>query len=188
MTLLRLAVLLSLAGTSALAATPERSERRQSRLPASWGKAGVTLDQYAVDGGVCAWQAIQLDIANTEPARRLVAASRHLEHADARAGSALPPLADPTAGAQPTPIPVDAGRDYREAIDRYRPDEQFEAIRDIQSEALARCLTERGYTRFRLTEEQARELRRLRRGSPERRAFLHRLGSDPEVIARQAAD
>jgi hypothetical protein len=51
---------------------------------------------------------------------------------------------------------------------------------------LEKCLTERGYVRFRLTKGQARHLKALTTGSLERRKYLYKLASDPAVLAEQA--
>jgi hypothetical protein len=45
---------------------------------------------------------------------------------------------------------------------------------------------DRGYVRFRLTEDQRVALARLDKGSEERREFLYRLASNPDVLAAQA--
>jgi hypothetical protein len=49
-----------------------------------------------------------------------------------------------------------------------------------------RCLIDRGYRRFRLTEAQERELGRLPHGTMERAHYLHGLAADPAVMAAQA--
>ncbi|HEX4736118.1 MAG TPA: hypothetical protein VH331_01000 [Allosphingosinicella sp.] len=59
-------------------------------------------------------------------------------------------------------------------------------VADQLQAAVDRCLVDRGYTRFRLTEDQARNLSRFHRGTIERAHFLHRLASDPGVMAAQA--
>jgi hypothetical protein len=66
------------------------------------------------------------------------------------------------------------------------PDRQFEAIEDIQQQTLDTCLTQRGYHQFRLTDSQRQELRRLDRGTEERRAYLHSLAADAEVLRQQS--
>ena len=47
------------------------------------------------------------------------------------------------------------------------------------------CLVERGYQKFRLTDDQHDQLRRLKIGTPEREHYLHTLGSNPQVLAAQ---
>jgi hypothetical protein len=68
----------------------------------------------------------------------------------------------------------------------YRVDQQFADIADLQYRSLDTCFAARGYRQFRLTAEQETRLRHLRRGSEQRRAYLHSLGSDPEILNRQA--
>lgn len=47
------------------------------------------------------------------------------------------------------------------------------------------CLIERGYQKFRLTDAQHDQLRRLKTGTAEREHYLHNLGSNPDVLAAQ---
>jgi len=56
------------------------------------------------------------------------------------------------------------------------------ALQRARSDALRSCLVNRGYVEFRLTPEQRKQLAALPEGSDERRQFLHKLGSDPEVL------
>ena len=51
--------------------------------------------------------------------------------------------------------------------------------------AVDQCLVERGYHRFRLTNAQLDQLRRLRLGTAEREHYLHSLGSNASVLAAQ---
>jgi hypothetical protein len=57
-------------------------------------------------------------------------------------------------------------------------------LRDQLQNAVDRCLVERGYRLFRLTDEQRRALARLRRNSAERQHYLHGLAADPAVAAQ----
>jgi hypothetical protein len=47
------------------------------------------------------------------------------------------------------------------------------------------CLTEFGFVRFGLIDEQIQTLETLPRGDPARRDFMHALGSNAEIIERQ---
>ena len=67
-----------------------------------------------------------------------------------------------------------------------RPQHRINQVRDLMRVAMDTCLTELGYTRFRLTEAQRERLSHLRYGQPERHAFLHNLASDPAVLAAAA--
>lgn len=59
-------------------------------------------------------------------------------------------------------------------------------IADQLQNAVDRCLIDRGYARFHLTDEQDRQLSRFHRGTMERARFLHSLAADPRVMAAQA--
>jgi hypothetical protein len=59
-------------------------------------------------------------------------------------------------------------------------------IADQLQATVDRCLIDRGYTRFHLTEAQDRQLSRYHHGTMERAHFLHSLASDPAVMAAQA--
>ena len=164
--------------TTAFAAPPPPSHPPHADV--SWGKAGVSLYDYRLDGAECAWQAMSLDVSGTAAAQTLVRASRELNHIVDTAWMSYS-TGTPNAMAVGSP-----GIAYQQALHKYRTDEQFAAVRDLQYDTLGRCLAERGYSRFQLTAEQRATLKHLRRGSDERRAFLYGLASDREVLQRQA--
>jgi hypothetical protein len=58
-------------------------------------------------------------------------------------------------------------------------------IADQLQASVDRCLIDRGYSRFRLTAAQDRQLGRFHRGTTERAQFLHSLAADPQVTAAQ---
>jgi hypothetical protein len=149
---------------TALLATPLPAAARAGEI--SWGRPGVSIDTYSADATACVNKAVNLDITDTEAVQRLIQASRAL-------------------------ATIETNMDilsHARMRDGYRPDRQFEAIKSLQQTTLDACLAERGYRQFRLTDAQLRQLRRLEQGSAERRAFLHRLAADPEVLRRQALD
>lgn len=154
-----------------LAAASASAAHRQSDI--SWGKHGVSLEEYWIDGAMCSYQAVSHDLSDTPQARRLVRASRRLEHIEGQWG---------------TPTAYSSAIEHRRIVDGVQPERLFGQVAEIQQEVLDACLTERGYRQFRLTDAQKRHLRRLEPGSTERRAFLHRLGSDPEVLRIQGID
>jgi hypothetical protein len=51
---------------------------------------------------------------------------------------------------------------------------------------LKSCLAGRGYQEFALTPEQRAELAKLPQGSDQRRDYLYKLGTSPEVLTQQA--
>ncbi|WP_114951272.1 hypothetical protein [Sphingosinicella terrae] len=167
-------VLLTFAAAQASAQVTPRNAPRET----SWGKPGVSLEQYHSDGITCARIAVNQDITSTDQVRTLIRASRALDNA-AQASWVTGPSATDAAS------PVAVNTDLNRTMEAYRVDRQIRELSDMQYDTLAVCLRELGYRQFRLTEPQQRELRRLRQGSSERRAFLHRLGSDAQVLESQ---
>jgi hypothetical protein len=129
----------------------------------SWGKAGVSLEDYWVDAAECGHAAAAIDLKDTTPAKALVYGSRLLD--DASSPGEIISIQQLVA-----------------------PEIQWNRAATIMRKALESCLSGRGYIRFQLTDSQFRRLRKLDAGSLERRQFLHRLASDPAVLARQAVD
>lgn len=167
---------------AAIAVTSVAGAAQPPKHNISWGKAGVSFEDYTADSWACAGEAITQDISKTEPVRALITASRELDQAaltDWMYGSAAGPgYVNSAAG---------AGIDSARVMMKYRPDLQFAAVRQIQYRTMVSCLIRRGYTPFELTADQVGHLRKLRRGSVERRAYLHSLGSDPAVLGQQSA-
>ena len=167
-------MLVALLITACGVATAADAQRRQTPI-VTWGKAGVSLDEYRADSIACASEAYYLDVSSTTAAQQLVSASRQLQTIE---------------DTRPRPMNMDEsisyGADIGNTLNHYRPDRQFEAIEDIQQQTLDTCLTQRGYHQFRLTDSQRQELRRLDRGTEERRAYLHSLAADAEVLRQQS--
>lgn len=166
-----------LALSLASAASAEKPSSRELR-ETSWGKPGVSLEQYRMDAGICAWQATNMDISHSKPAKTMVKASQALEHQTHWIG-----MVTSVNGASSM---AGAAISMRNVEDRFRVDKQFEEVADMQYDALHRCLRERGYTRFQLTAEQAKRLRKLRSGTMKRHLYMHSLGSNPVIVASQA--
>jgi hypothetical protein len=174
---------LALTGTAAVAApAPE----------VSWGKAGISFDDYRLDASRCLATAQNVDLRGTEPARVLARASRQIDAA--LPGSASGGMAPSTMSA-----PGDRAGDGVAAnlelvgsaarvahiVESARPGEQIDAARGILQSALDECLSSLGYHRFRLTDEQRERLRRLRSRTEARQHYLHSIASDPRVLAAQ---
>lgn len=166
-------------GALAAAAAGAATAQTHRDIETSWGKAGVSLTQYRLDAGVCAAEAISLDVSATPAAKRMVLASRALDTAYSTAWMYNPSAAGGNYLGNPW-------HEVARVRGMYRVEENFEQVRGLQLTALADCLSGRGYRRFRLTDEQRRQVRRLPMGSQRRRAFLHGLASDADVLARQA--
>jgi hypothetical protein len=129
----------------------------------SWGKQGVSLEQYSADSSGCARMAADVDLDGTAPARALVFWTR-------LGNGTMPPNNYADLWMSP----------------RINPAVQWNRAATILRDTLEDCLVERGYVKFELTDEQYTALKRLEPGSAERRAYLHSLASDPAVLAAQA--
>lgn len=154
------------------------AEARTRDIEASWGKPGVSMTDYRLDAGVCAAKAISVDVADTSAARQLVKASRALDNAYSTAWMYNPPAAGGIWFGSPW-------QEVRRIQDTFAVDESLDEIRALQLAALRSCLTQRGYRQFALTPEQRQRLKRLALGSEKRRAYLHGLASDPQILAGQ---
>jgi hypothetical protein len=60
------------------------------------------------------------------------------------------------------------------------------AAQRARTDALKSCLAAAAIHEFELTAEQRAELAKLPQGSEERRAYLYKLGTDEQVLAKQA--
>ena len=151
-----LAVTLGLAlGSSAAVA-----HRITPGYEASWGKPGVSLEDYWIDSAKCGHQAAEVDLSSTAPAQALVIASRMTE------------------------VYIDSSA-FIGAIRIGSPEVQWNRAATIMRRQLESCLAMRGYVKFKLTKDQARRLKMLEVGSLERRKYLYSLASDPEILEAQ---
>jgi hypothetical protein len=127
----------------------------------SWGKAGVSLEDYWVDSATCGHQAAAIDLRGTAPAEALVLASRQMDN-------------------------WSDFESIQQALRLAAPAVQWDRAATIMRHELETCLAQRGYVKFKLTKDQARRLRKLEIGSLERRKYLYSLASDPAVLQAQA--
>jgi hypothetical protein len=157
----------------------------------SWGKAGVSLQDYRLDATRCLGLVEHLDLVGTEPANALVQGTRRIDNIYAQAGgefsgAGAPVGQDGPAGQAAASTAVQPGSQVMNVVEFTRPQHRINQVRDLMRVAMDACLTELGYRRFRLTDAQQERLRHLRYGRPERHAYLHSLASDPEVLRTQA--
>jgi hypothetical protein len=150
-----------------------------ARRPAlSWGKPGISYEQYRADATICLREAAGTDLTGTEPANALVLASRRIE-------TALTNDFTPMVGGGFDPLITFANAVQQQRI-AARPDLRIRQARDILQARLDHCLEEHGYRRFQLTDAQRRALNHFDRRRPERQAYLHSLASDPQILASQS--
>lgn len=167
----------------------------------SWGKAGVDLETYRNDALECGLIGHYADVSQTEQARMFVRATRQMESVDST--SFVPPggettnyaPASPGGAARNYPLPsaspamtmmVDRALQYEQIRRGIRPERRMDELKQGMVSVVELCLQDRGYVQFRLTDEQRETLSDLDKGSDERRAFLHRLASNPAVLEAQA--
>ena len=156
---------------TALAASPAAAEPRPVD---SWGRAGVAYETYRNDSLECGLLGYNADVSQTEQAQAFVTATRRLEAIDNSGFSAGSP-----------DLAVEQARRYEQVRSSIRPEKRMDELKQGMTGVVEDCLRERGYVQFRLTDEQREMLSHLDRGSEERREFLYRLASNPEVLAAQ---
>jgi hypothetical protein len=186
------AVALALAASSPAAAKPKPVD--------SWGRANVDYATYRNDSLECGLLGYSADVSQTEQARMFAAASRQLESIDNSnyAGSGAMPSASVGSGGSQGGVQVpdvstaaamsrgvEQARQYEQVRRSIRPERRMEELKRGMTAIVEDCLRERGYTQFRLTDEQREALSRLRKGSDARREYLHSLASNRAVLETQ---
>lgn len=154
----------------------------------SWGKPGVSIDQYRTDAITCGRAGYYMDVSDTEAAHVFKDASGKLEaNENAMASVATmagmgPPEERRAAEMELTGI-VDRSAHIVEGT---HPAERMKAVGNLMQARVDECLKGRGYVHFKLTDSQRKHLSRLHLGSAERHIFLYQLGTDPDVLKAQA--
>jgi hypothetical protein len=154
----------------------------------SWGKPGVSIDQYRTDAVTCGRLGYYADVSNTEAAHVFKDATGQLTANEA----ALSTTAMMAGSGSPEARRA-AMMDLNNIVDRSahivesaRPTERMKAVGNLLQAKVDDCLRARGYVRFRLTPQQRRHLAHLHLGSPARHAYLYSLATDPRVLQAQA--
>jgi hypothetical protein len=177
--------------TAALAVAPATA---QPKPVDSWGRAGIAYETYRNDSLECGLLGHNADVSQTRQARDFVRATRQMEGTDnanfASPSASAAPAADGvamTAGAaQAMDMATVRARQYEQIRRSIRPEQRMKELKQGMVGVVEECLRERGYVQFRLTDEQRETLSHLARGSEERREFLYRLASNPDVLTTQA--
>jgi hypothetical protein len=154
----------------------------------SWGKAGVSLTQYRQDALDCALKGHYTDISKTDDAKAFVNASRQLDAVTQ--GASAPTTTGASATGPNSTDSVDQMARFADQqqhiVSSIRPEQRFHSIKKMLVDLTGECLASRGYSRFRLTDDQRHQLRKLKFGSEERRVYLYNLASNPVVLQTQA--
>jgi hypothetical protein len=161
----------------------------------AWGKKDVSMLDYRTDAGQCALIAVTMSTdgngANTAGG---ISGQNPAPPPQSPSGSGVSPGVilpgssgpRPSGGSQNNPTYRDsASADFvNRAANQQRAQEM--AAQRARNDALKFCLVNRGYTEFELTGEQRAALSKLPQGSDERREYLYKLGTDPDVLTRQS--
>ena len=157
----------------------------------AWGKEGVTMLDYRLDGGQCAVIAatVPQESNGEHAAGGLTGKNETTRLPQGSAGGGPGSSSAPSGSAFPT----GGGGAYRDntnvdTVSRAANQQQAAevAANRARTARLKTCLTERGYTEFALTPEQKAKLATLPEGSNERREYLYKLGTDAQVLKSQA--
>jgi hypothetical protein len=143
----------------------------------SWGKAGVSFEDYRNDAVECGRLAYYADISETDHAKAFVSATKRLEAADDHGMAAI--------GEDDMYRLAQLGARSEQIRASIRPEKRMRELHAGLVQVVEICLEERGYSRFALTDEQRKELGKLKKGSAQRHRFMHALASDPQVLRTQ---
>jgi hypothetical protein len=153
----------------------------------SWGKAGITLEQYRQDALECGLKGYYTDISKTEDAKQFVKASQQLDAITT--GASAPMTVESNATGPDTTNAADQVAAYADQqqhiVESVRPDERYKSIKKTLISSTEQCLAGRGYSKFELTDDQRKILRKLKAGSDQRRAYLYSLASNPTILQSQ---
>lgn len=182
-----------LACVAALSSPSVNASAKVSAPQTIWAKADVSQEQFSADALECGMQGLAVNIDNTEEVKTLAQASKQLEAMDASAQAAL--SQDAAQFGQPglDTIRVHNGLDIaaRQAADQQtviaatRPKEQYAGIKEKMFKVVRKCMLKHGYAKIVLTEDQRREYSEMKGGADARRAYVHKLASDPHVLETQ---
>jgi hypothetical protein len=160
----------------------------------SWGKKDVSMLDYRTDAGQCALIAATFE--NGENGARTaggINGQNSAVPAQGVSGSSTAPGSINGGGSATRGTPILGDSNYRDSapadlVNRAAIQQRSQEMsaQRARLDALKSCLVNRGYTEFQLSPEQRRKLAKLPEGSEERREYLHQLGTDPEILTRQA--
>jgi len=156
---------------AALMAGPLAAARTEA---VSWGKPGISIDQYRTDSIGCGRAGYYADISHTEAAHVFKDATRRLQTNESDLANATGPRI------------LDIVTRSAHIVDGTNAPERVKDVGALMQSKVDDCLKNRGYVRFRLSDAQRRHLERLHLGSAERHIYLYRLATDPDVLRAQA--
>jgi hypothetical protein len=160
--------------------------------PLAWGKPGVSRTEYGNDVGMCSSLAV-MEKTGTEINKAGGIQGKNNAPEMGTDGSSGQPQPPPGATDQAVPAPMPASgsfsgmasADFAQRAAAAQTAQEMQAKR-AKAEALRSCLTVRGYRQFALSPEQRAHLAALPKGSEEHLEYLYTLGSNVEVVNKQA--
>ena len=155
----------------------------------AWGKAGVSKVDYGTDVGTCTGLAAATN--NGDNGANTAGGISGKNAAGGRQDTAS--STGPSVGASAGSPQTIGGGTYRDManpdlVQRAATQQRATEMNRLRAQqaSLKSCLQQRGYTEFPLTSEQQAHLATLPVGSNEYYEYLYKLGSDAEVLAKQA--
>jgi hypothetical protein len=145
-----------------------------SGLLTSWGKAGVSKQDYGNDVGMCTGFAAQASSGSGVNTAGGVSG----KNSGAGSSAAVEGGGGTVAGGTYQGM---ASSDYAQRAATQQRSQEMAAKR-AKTDAYKSCLTERGYKEFTLSAEQRAHLATLKPGSNEYHEYLYSLGTDPAVV------
>jgi hypothetical protein len=185
----------SLAAAAALLAAVPATAADGPQL--SWGKPGVTFEQYRADAVACGRAGYYRDVSDTDAARVFRDASNQIDTIVATGAAPVDKWStdhvDPSHGAAslsrieeaPASL-VEVSTRIGQVVASTRPEQRMREVGQLLQSTVEQCLVARGYRRFQLTSDQQKRLAKLRAGTPERQAYLYGLATDAEILKAQA--
>jgi hypothetical protein len=154
----------------------------------AWGKEGVSMQDYRLDGAQCA----VVGATTTPDANGANTAGGINGKNSSQPATPQVPTTQQSTGATGGAFPTGGGGMYRDSaspdfVQRAATQQRTQemAAQKLRAEALKSCLAGRGYTEFSLTPPQRDKLNTLKAGTAERREYLYKLGTDPSVLKSQ---
>lgn len=158
----------------------------------AWGKKDVSMLDYRSDAGQCAVLAATSS-SNPDGTKQAGGINGQNTGAPSQQASGSASAGSASAGTPSSTANTIGGGTYRDSanpdfVNRAAMQQRSVemAAQRARSDALKSCLSTRGYTEFELTAAQRAELAKLPQGSEERREYLYKLGTSPDVLTKQS--
>lgn len=174
-----------LLGCAILLSVPGSASANEAAPRTVWAKAGVSYEQFRYDGLECGMKGLARNIDNSAEVKTLTRASRQLESIDASARVSWSQDAGRMGQSDLGSIATSRANQEQAVREATRPEEQYARIKEMMFQIVRSCMIDRGYTKIVLTEDQRKEYGGVKGGAEARRAYIHKLASDPHVLEMQ---